>query len=114
MTIDRRSFLTRVAGAGFGGALAAVVGSQAARARGVGTDSDPTDGTGATDNDSTDRRGYGRGPRRAQTDSDTTDSAGAGTRGATDNDPTDSRGAGRGVATGRSDSDSADRPGYGR
>jgi hypothetical protein len=102
--LNRRSFLTRVAGGAvaLGGTVLLVSGSAHAQ---------------ITDRDSgntADGGGHGRGT--GHTDSDPSDGAcngrGRAVNGITDRDPSDPRGNGRG--TGRTDSDPNDRPCGGR
>ena len=68
--LNRRSFLTRIAGGAIvgGGAINMIVGGEALAIPGV-TDHDANDpsgnGRGVTDSDSNDRAGFGRGSRAA-------------------------------------------------
>jgi hypothetical protein len=113
-SVNRRSFLGRVAGGAVavGGSMTAVVHAARAQANYTGvTDCDTTAG-------SRDRPGYGRGVRNQHTDSDggpTRDAACQG-RGTTSGSPTGTQYPGR-TPTGCSDSDQGsqgDPSGYGR
>lgn len=127
--INRRSFLSKVAGAAavMGGATIFISTEAEARRTGI-TDQDSRDTaghgrgrTGLTDRDSRDVAGNGRYGSGGVSDGDRgrgSDPTGRGVRGhprgTTDNDPTDGGGRGRGGGTGRTDSDPTDASGRGQ
>ncbi|MEQ1510016.1 MAG: twin-arginine translocation signal domain-containing protein [Sphingopyxis sp.] len=130
--IDRRSFLSTVAGAAalMGGSALFISGEAEARRRRTSgiTDQDSRDQagngrgrTGLTDRDSRDVAGNGRYGNNGVSDGDRgrgSDPTGRGVRGhprgTTDSDPTDGSGRGRGGGTGRTDSDPTDSSGRGQ